>query len=258
MIRLRSGALLDAEQLPDLLAGAFGNHRVAESGKFGASYGERCITPALLCTCRPTLRSMNRSKFLCHRASGPLSLYAWYLVSTARTCAIVERLEGGDTPSSAARAKSLPAKTRTSPLRRQDLHRDARAVFSPAAAKPGKEDRTSTWSSRRSRRRLAAVVSIAVSHRAPGVRGEINALFFPGGQHVDLDQHDRTHTPGTRSQTLVKSAANDRGQARYLGNIRIAPHAQGTDACLRDDALLLLSAKRTSIQYRRWKSPPTT
>ena len=29
------------------------------------------------------------------------------------------------------------------------------------------------------------------------------------------------------------------GQARFLGNIRIAPHAQGSDARLRDDALLL-------------------
>ena len=41
------------------------------------------------------------------------------------------------------------------------------------------------------------------------------------------------------SETLVKSAARERGQARFLGNIRIAPHAQGSDARLRDDALLL-------------------
>jgi Fe-S cluster assembly protein SufD len=41
------------------------------------------------------------------------------------------------------------------------------------------------------------------------------------------------------SETLVKSAASERGQARFLGNIRIAPHAQGSDARLRDDALLL-------------------
>ncbi|MBV8723818.1 MAG: SufD family Fe-S cluster assembly protein, partial [Candidatus Eremiobacteraeota bacterium] len=41
------------------------------------------------------------------------------------------------------------------------------------------------------------------------------------------------------SETLVKSAARGRGQARFLGNIRIAPNAQGSDARLRDDALLL-------------------
>jgi Fe-S cluster assembly protein SufD len=38
---------------------------------------------------------------------------------------------------------------------------------------------------------------------------------------------------------MVKSAATENGQARFLGNIRIAPHAQGSDARLRDDALLL-------------------
>ena len=37
----------------------------------------------------------------------------------------------------------------------------------------------------------------------------------------------------------MKSAAVDSGQARYLGNIRIAVGAQGSDASLRDDALLL-------------------
>jgi Fe-S cluster assembly protein SufD len=41
------------------------------------------------------------------------------------------------------------------------------------------------------------------------------------------------------SETLVKSAAAGRGQGRYLGNIRIAAHAQHSDASLRDDALLL-------------------
>ncbi|MGC1382131.1 MAG: SufD family Fe-S cluster assembly protein, partial [Candidatus Baltobacteraceae bacterium] len=49
-----------------------------------------------------------------------------------------------------------------------------------------------------------------------------------------------THHAGeATSETLVKSAARERGQARFLGNIRIAPHAQGSDARLRDDALLL-------------------
>ncbi|HZT11904.1 MAG TPA: SufD family Fe-S cluster assembly protein, partial [Candidatus Baltobacteraceae bacterium] len=49
----------------------------------------------------------------------------------------------------------------------------------------------------------------------------------------------------SQSRTLVKSAAAGQGQARYLGNIRIAPHAQATDAALRDDALLL--SKRAHI-----------
>ncbi|MBC5800845.1 MAG: Fe-S cluster assembly protein SufD [Candidatus Eremiobacteraeota bacterium] len=79
-----------------------------------------------------------------------------------------------------------------------------------------------------------------------GANAAINALFFNTGmQHVDLAttvRHERGHTT---SATIVRSAANDRGQGRYLGNIIIRPHAHGSDASLRDDALLL--SKRAHI-----------
>ena len=74
----------------------------------------------------------------------------------------------------------------------------------------------------------------------PGGRAEFAGLFFAvGEQHVDMTT-EVDHTVGpTTSDTVVKSAASEHGQARYLGNIRIAAHAHGCDASLRDDSLLL-------------------
>lgn len=81
---------------------------------------------------------------------------------------------------------------------------------------------------------------------APGARAETSALFFNTGmQHVDLTS-GADHTVGpTTSDTVVRSAATDRGQGRYVGNIVIRPKAHGSDASLRDDALLL--SKRAHI-----------
>jgi Fe-S cluster assembly protein SufD len=75
---------------------------------------------------------------------------------------------------------------------------------------------------------------------APGARAEVSALFFNTGmQHVDLTS-GADHTVGpTSSDTVVRSAATDRGQGRYVGNIVIRPKAHRSDASLRDDALLL-------------------
>ncbi len=81
---------------------------------------------------------------------------------------------------------------------------------------------------------------------APGGRAEASALFFnTGTQHVDLTS-GADHVVGpTFSDTVVRSAATGRGQGRYVGNIVIRPKAHGSDASLRDDALLL--SKRAHI-----------
>jgi Fe-S cluster assembly protein SufD len=75
---------------------------------------------------------------------------------------------------------------------------------------------------------------------APGARAETSALFFnTGTQHVDLTS-GADHVVGpTTSDTVVRSAATGRGQGRYVGNIVIRPKAHGSDASLRDDALIL-------------------
>ncbi len=85
-----------------------------------------------------------------------------------------------------------------------------------------------------------AVDDVRTRLLAPGAQAELAALFFATGtQHVDLTT-EIVHAAGhTTSQTIVKSAARDRGQGRYVGNIGIVAHAHGSDASLRDDVLLL-------------------
>jgi Fe-S cluster assembly protein SufD len=74
----------------------------------------------------------------------------------------------------------------------------------------------------------------------PGARGETSALFFTGAtQHVDLTVHTDHRVGQTTSNTVVRSAATDHGQGRFFGNIAIRKEAHGSDASLRDDALLL-------------------
>jgi Fe-S cluster assembly protein SufD len=82
-----------------------------------------------------------------------------------------------------------------------------------------------------------AVVS---THAAPGAASEIAALFFPVAREtVQLTTEVRHDVPSTTSQTVVRSIAAGRGRGRYFGNIRIAPHAHGSEASLRDDTLLI-------------------
>lgn len=73
-----------------------------------------------------------------------------------------------------------------------------------------------------------------------GGNAEVAGLFFAtGDQHVDLATQVDHAVGSTTSTTVIKSAASDRGQARYLGNIRIRKSAHGSDSSLRDDVLLL-------------------
>lgn len=84
------------------------------------------------------------------------------------------------------------------------------------------------------------VGDISVAVAGPGVTANVTSLFFPcGTQAVDIVSTIDHAIGDSTSQTIVKSAAADRGQARFLGNIRIAADAQGSNANLRDDALLL-------------------
>ncbi len=111
-------------------------------------------------------------------------------------------------------------------------------VISNRAARPGRDSRIA-WCLAELGADLAAG-DVRVSIEEPGAQAHLTALFFPrAAQHVDLVSTVEHLAGEATSETLVKSAASERGQARFLGNIRIAPHAQGSDARLRDDALLL-------------------
>jgi Fe-S cluster assembly protein SufD len=116
--------------------------------------------------------------------------------------------------------------------------------FSTRSARPGRDAQFS-WTTAELGADLS-VVDLAVTIDEPGIDATMTSLFFPtGSQHVDIVSTADHRTGDATSQTHVKSAAAGSGQARYLGTIRIAPHAQGSDASLRDDALLL--SKRAHI-----------
>jgi len=111
-------------------------------------------------------------------------------------------------------------------------------VIALRAARPGRDARIA-WASADLGGELAAG-ELRVNITQPGAEARLTALFFPrASQHVDLVSTVEHEAGEASSETMVKSAARERGQARFLGNIRIAPHAQGSDARLRDDVLVL-------------------
>jgi Fe-S cluster assembly protein SufD len=151
---------------------------------------------------------------------------------------IVERIEGGDGAFFCG-ATEVVTEERAQLLYAVVQRAGAGArVISSRAMRPGR-DAEVAWASAELGGDLAASdLSIAIEH--PGARAEVTALFFPrAAEHVDVVSTVEHRAGEATSETLVKSAATESGQARFLGNIRIAPHAQGSDARLRDDALLL-------------------
>ena len=120
---------------------------------------------------------------------------------------------------------------------------DARA-FSTRVARPARNARIS-WATAEMGASLA-IADVAITIAEPGIEAAIASLFFPtGAQHADVVSTVDHRSGDARSETIVKTAASGAGQARFLGNIRIAAHAQHSNASLRDDSLLL--SKRAHV-----------
>lgn len=171
-------------------------------------------------------------------AAGAIFPYTLVVLERGAQCTVIERIAGpqdafvcGITEIAAAENSSVTYAAH------QALPEDAR-VFFTRGAQPGKDARVH-WAVAELGAHLS-VTSVDVRVEAPGVHADVAALFFPRGeQHVDLVSNVDHRVGNSSSDTIVKSAAIGRGQGRYLGNIRIAAHAQGTDSALHDDALLL-------------------
>ncbi len=151
---------------------------------------------------------------------------------------IVERIEGGPNAFICGATEIVTEEhAEVSYAALQYADESARVIWN-RAARPGRDARIA-WADAELGAALAAG-DLGVAIEEPGIAAEITAIFFPrASQHVDVVSTVEHRAGDATSETLVKSAARDRGQARFLGNIRIAPHAQGSDARLRDDALLL-------------------
>ncbi|MGA8327599.1 MAG: Fe-S cluster assembly protein SufD [Candidatus Cybelea sp.] len=226
-----------AREYPALLARAFGTTDVA-STKFGAlakafaGHGIFAYVPADHACDQPVV--------IHHRAPRDATVFPWVVVLVDRGAhiTIVERLSA-DSGALVCGATEVVTEEHSDVtyaiLQQAD---DTARIITSRAARPGR-DAQIAWAAAELGGELAAG-NLSVSIEAPGAAARVTALFFPrGAQHVDLVSTVEHRAGEASSETLVKSAARERGQARFLGNIRIAPHAQGSDARLRDDALLL-------------------
>ncbi|MDQ6931261.1 MAG: Fe-S cluster assembly protein SufD [Candidatus Eremiobacteraeota bacterium] len=165
--------------------------------------------------------------------------YTLVLTGTGAECTIIEELKSTHAGIAVAAVAEIVAgaSAHVTYASIQELPEDAQ-VLTTRVALPGR-DATISWAVAELGSALSAS-SIDVTIEQPGVTAQVAALFFPrGNQHVDMISTVDHRSGGTQSQTVIKSAATGSGQARYLGNIRILPNAHGTDASLRDDALLL-------------------
>ena len=164
--------------------------------------------------------------------------YTVVLAERGARATIVERCEGGADAFVCGVAEIVTAESsEVTYASCQQLGPRARGVFTRRAA-PGRDARVN-WACAELGGALD-LSDIATAILQPGIQAGVTALFFPNQtQHVDVVSTIDHAIGNSSSETIVKTAAVDAGQARYLGNIRIAPHAQGSDASLRDDALLL-------------------
>ncbi len=175
-----------------------------------------------------------------YRAADGEAIFPYTVVLAERgaRATIIERLELGSRALACGVAEIVTEESAdVTYASAQFAPQDARVLFT-RAARPGRDARVA-WASAELGASLS-VTDLAITIEQPGVDARIATLFFPtGAQHVDIVSSVDHRIGDATSETLVKSAAAGRGQGRYLGNIRIAAHAQHSDASLRDDALLL-------------------
>lgn len=170
--------------------------------------------------------------------AGDSALFPYTLIVLERgaRCSIVERIRG-DAPVCGITHVVAAENAQADVAAMQHSGNEAHVLYT-RVAKPSKDARVNFAVAELGS--ALSVGSIHVDADATGVDANIAALFFPTGtQHVDLISTVAHNVGESQSETIVKSAAAGRGQARFLGNIRIAERAQATEAFLRDDALLL-------------------
>jgi Fe-S cluster assembly protein SufD len=226
-----------ARECPQLLARAFGTTGVHKT-KFGA------LTAAFAhCGFFIYVRAdhaCDEPIVIRYKAPAGAAIFPSSVVFAERGArvSIVERLEGEGEAFLCGVTEIVTeenAEVRYAALQRTS---DAARVVWNRVTRPGRDAKVSLADAELGAALAAGELRISIEE--PGAAIEIAAIFFPSGsQHVDVVSTVEHRAGEATSETLVKSAARERGQARFLGNIRIAPHAQGSDARLRDDALLL-------------------
>lgn len=238
----RSGGLIAcdlavaAREHGELFKRYFGSVRAAVETKFGALAAALCNSGAFVYV--PADQAPSDPIEIAYTSAG-IALFPYTLIVLERgaQCTVTERLEGGG-PIVAGVTEIVASENSSLTFASEQNAAPDAQVFSTRVAAPGKDASVTLCVAELGA--ALAVGSVDVIVDAPGADAYLNAFFFPReNQHVDLVSTIRHDVGESQSQTLIKSAATGRGQARFLGNIRIAPHAQGSEASLRDDALLL-------------------
>lgn len=221
-----------------LLARAFGTTAIADT-KFGALATAFCGLGAFVYVPADVAPDEPIAIVYDVPAGAAVFPYTVVLLERGARATVIERCDGGDGNAFVCGASEIVTEEHAQLVYAscQQLSFGAQ-VFQTRAARPGRDAEVS-WACAELGAALA-VTDLSVSIQRPGVGAHVTALFFPqGSQHVDIVSTVDHAIGDSESETLVKSAAVDRGQARFLGNIRIAANAQGSNANLRDDALLL-------------------
>ncbi len=226
-----------ARKYPELLARAFGTSDVAET-KFGAL--TRAFAGSGIFTYVPADHACDEPVVLSYHADAGAAIFPWSVVLAERGArvTVIERITAG-AGAFVCGACEIVSLEHADVTYAVVQNADSQAqILATRSSSPGRDSRIA-WNVAEIGGALAAG-DLRVAIEEPGTDAHVTALFFPrGSQHVDLISTVDHRAGEATSQTLVKSAARERGQARFLGNIRIAAHAQGSDARLRDDALLL-------------------
>jgi Fe-S cluster assembly protein SufD len=226
-----------ARDHPELFARAFATTGIP-STKFGAL--AMAFAGAGVFIYVPPDHSCDEPIVISSSAPDGAAIFPWNVVLAERgaRATVVERLTGDAGAFICGAAEVVTAEHAEVTYATLQATGEGVRVVSSRAARPGRDASIALASAELGGQ--VAAGDLLVSIEQPGAQIQITALFFPrSSQHVDVVSTVEHRAGEASSETMVKSAATENGQARFLGNIRIAPHAQGSDARLRDDALLL-------------------
>jgi Fe-S cluster assembly protein SufD len=226
-----------ARDHPELFARAFATTGIP-STKFGAL--AMAFAGAGVFIHVPPDHSCDEPIVISSSAPDGAAIFPWNVVLAERGArvTVVERLTGDAGAFICGAAEVVTAEHAEVTYATLQATGEGVRVVSSRAARPGRDASIALASAELGGQVVAG--DLLVSIEQPGAQVQITSLFFPrSSQHVDVVSTVEHRAGEARSETMVKSAATENGQARFLGNIRIAPHAQGSDARLRDDALLL-------------------
>lgn len=226
-----------AREYPELFSRAFGATGIANT-KFGALAAAFAGVGAFIYL--RSDRAYDEPIVIHWHAAAGTAIFPWNLVLAERgaSATIVERITAEDDAFVCGAAEIVTeenADVNYAVLQRASANV---RVITTRSARPGRDAIVSLAAAELGGQLAAGDLAVEFDH--PGARANVTGIFFPrSSQHVDVVSTVEHRAGEATSETVVKSAASERGQARFLGNIRIAPGAQGSDARLRDDALLL-------------------